>query len=118
MSLKKKIIIGLCIFWLVCGTFYAIIYSYRMPLVNKAYLKGFQKSSVLKEKIGEIVDVKIGFLNNYFIEMYDENKYITDFTFYTKDHKYHIKVVYDESNNVYGYIIDGELVYEKESLED
>jgi len=112
MSKKKKILIGIGIYLLICGIIYSIVFTSRMNYINESYLKEFRKSPVLKEKFGEIIKTKSGVL----VDEYDDEKYVVDIKIYTKDNKkYKIQAIYYiSSSELYAYLIDGELVYENE----
>lgn len=112
---KKKILVGIGIYLLICGIIYSFVFTSRMNYINESYLKEFRKSPVLKEKFGEIIKIKSGVL----VDEYDEEKYVVDIKIYTKDNKkYKIQAIYYiSSSDLFAYLIDGELVYEKEEYQ-
>ena len=77
---KKKILVGIGIYLLICGIIYSIVFTSRMNYIIESYLKEFRKSPVLKEKFGEIIKIKSGVL----VDEYDEEKYVVDIKIYTK----------------------------------
>ena len=115
MSLKKKILIGIGIYLLICGLGCSIIYTIRMKPINEYYLEKFCDSEVLKEKYGEINKVKMNFIKSFIPTTYDEDKYIEDYIIYTSDGgKHNLQLVYYiGETDFFAYLIDGKLVYEK-----
>ena len=116
---KKKILVGIGIYWLICGVLWIALNEYRLNLLSQSYLKEFKKSSVLVEKYGEITKVGLKFTDFFKTTYYDEDKYVVDIKIYTKDNKkYKIQAIYySNSSRLFGYLIDGELVYEKEEYQ-
>lgn len=118
MSLKKKILIGFAVYLLLCVVVFCFIYLSWMRNVDKLYLTEFQKSIVLKERYGEIVKIKRSLTERE--RKYKQDMYTIKYTIYDKNNnKYVIQpVFYHDSQSIPAYIIDGELIYEKELLED
>lgn len=117
MSKKKKIFIGIGIYWLICGIIFTMNYVSWLKNVDELYLIEFQKSVVLKEKFGEIVKVERGIFERE--KVYDENRFTIKYSVYNKDNeKYEIQpIFYKDSKTIPAYLIDGELVYEKEEYQ-
>lgn len=117
MSKKKKIFIGIGIYLLICGIIFTMNYVSWLKNVDELYLIEFQKSVVLKEKFGEIVKVERGIFERE--KVYDENRLTIKYSIYNKNNeKYEIQpVFYKDSENISAYLIDGELVYEKEEYQ-
>lgn len=116
MKKWKKILIGIVIFEIVCSVGYYCMYTTRSNPINEYFLEKFRNSEILKEKYGEITKVKIDFIKSFKTISYDEDKYIEEYTIYTSDgSKHNLQVVYKDVEGFYGYLIDGELVYEKDS---
>lgn len=116
MGKKKKLLIGIGIYLLVCGIIFGVICISRMNRINESYLKEFQESAVLKERFGEIIKVK----SSITVKSYDEDKFVVKCKIYTKDNKrYKIYPIYYINNSeLFAYLIDDELVYEKDILDN
>lgn len=119
MSLKKKILIGIGIYLVMCGIIYCFIYTSRMNSINNYYLKEFQKSEVLKQRFGEIIKVETSFIDSFKLVRYDEDKYIEKYYIYTSDSKkYDLQLIYYiGESEFYAYLIDNELVFERDQLD-
>lgn len=117
MSKKKKILVGIGIYLLICGIIFTMNYVSWLKNVDELYLIEFQKSVVLKEKFGEIVKVERGIFERE--KVYDENRLTIKYSVYNKDNeKYEIQpIFYKDSKTIPAYLIDGELVYEKEEYQ-
>ena len=117
MSKKEKILVGIGIYLLICGIIFTMNYVSWLKNVDELYLIEFQKSVVLKEKFGEIVKVERGIFERE--KVYDENRLTIKYSIYNKNNeKYEIQpVFYKDSENISAYLIDGELVYEKEEYQ-
>lgn len=114
MSLKKKILIGIGIFEIVCSVGYYAMFITRSNHINEYFLEKFRDSKILKEKYGEITKVRSEFIKSFKTISYDEDKFIEEYTIYTSDgSKHNLQVVYKVGEGFYGYLIDDELVIEE-----
>ena len=87
---------------------YSVFYLYRSNKTFKKFIDKTKSSSVLKNELGEIKDVK---LNNYFKWMQQKQGHnCVDMIIITNDKKYKICTIIE--NDIEGYIINDKIIYE------